>query len=110
VRIANNSANDAWWQQTVAGLTVGDSYLASVKVKVESIAMTEGGDVGANLSLVGTWDRSPSINRPCDWTTIQVAFEATSTTQTIGCRLGHWYSTVTGAALFDDVSVEQLVR
>jgi hypothetical protein len=110
VRIVNNSANDASWQQTVTGLTVGEIYLASVKVKVERIAMTEGGDVGANLSLLGTWDRSPSINHACEWTTIQVAFEATSSSATIGCRLGHWYSTVTGAALFDDFTVEPLLR
>lgn len=109
-RIVNNTANDAWWEQTVTGLTVGKTYLASVKVKVERIAMTEGGAVGANLSLLGTWDRSLSINHACDWTTLQTTFDATSTTETIACRLGYWSSTVTGAVLFDDFAVELLVR
>lgn len=104
-RIENTAPNDAWYTQTITGLTPGETYRVRAMMKVESIDMN-GAGVGANLARMGSWDRSTPINQVADWTQVELEFVADAETAAIGCRLGFFGSTVTGAVLCDNVSVE----
>ena len=107
-RISNESANDASFQQTVADLKAGTSYLFCGWLKGEQIVDVEGGGIGANLTLVATWTLSAAPMGTFDWTRRCVAFQSDGTPATLGFRLGFYGSIVTGKAFADDLSFEEL--
>lgn len=103
--IENTAPNDAWYEQTVTGLTVGQTYRLSAMLKVESIDVT-GASVGANIAIIGGFVHSTPINQVSDWTLVELEFVADATSAPIGCRLGFFGSTVTGSLLCDDITIE----
>lgn len=109
LRITATSASDTVWEQEVTGLVPGRTYELRGWVRGEAIEGAAGVAVGANLSLLGAWDRTPGPGMGTfDWTQVAFAFTAQAETATIGCRLGHWWSEVTGTAWFDDLALVEL--
>jgi hypothetical protein len=109
VRIESSAPNDARWVQEVVVLP-HTSYRLSGWVKTVDVAHTmELVDAGANLSLLGEWDRSGAMYGTQDWTYTSLTIDSGDrTTLTVAARLGFWAGTTTGTAWFDDVSLVQI--
>lgn len=109
IEIPANATNDARWIQTVGGLTVGDVYELHGWVKGRDIKAGVGAEVGANLSLLGTWDHTITDGfGTFDWTEFSMAFTVTEAEMGIGLRLGYWASMVNGKVWFDDLQMVKL--
>ncbi len=84
----------------------------SAWVRTETVAVSQnGGQAGACLTIydLTRGDRSKSIFGTTDWQKIIWEFQTEDeSTLRIGCRLGHFGSTCTGTAWFDDVTLEYL--
>ena len=104
VRIENNTSNDAYFEQTVLGLTYGNSYILSGWIKLESNPDNHT-DRGACLAINGTWTHSPFLYSVGDWEYAEIGFTAESSAVTVGARLGFWGGDIVGAARFDNLSV-----
>lgn len=106
VKIDAPLANDAGWSQTVA-VQPGTVYLASVWVKTQDVAHTQGlVDAGVNVSLGGTWDRSLALYGTNDWTKIELLFNSGDRTSAeIALRIGFWSGTTSGTVWFDDAQL-----
>lgn len=111
VRIESSTPNDARWVQDVVVLP-HTLYLLSGWVKTVDVAHTaELVDAGANLSVLGGWDRSVETFGTQDWTYVSFTINSGDrTTLTIAARLGFWAGTTTGSAWFDDLTFVQLSR
>lgn len=109
VRIDSSTPNDARWVQDVV-VVPNTLYLLSGWVRTADVAHTaELVDAGANLSLLGEWDRSVAMYGTQDWTYTSTTINSgEKTTLTIAARLGFWAGTTTGTAWFDDLSLVQL--
>jgi hypothetical protein len=109
VRITNDDPNDARWIQTVP-VQPDTDYLLSGWIRTENVTHSlEWNDVGANLSLYGTWDHTDGLLGTNDWTYVSMIFDSDDDTEaTIAARLGHWSGTTTGTAWFDDLRLEPL--
>ncbi|MBI3466590.1 MAG: protein kinase [Planctomycetes bacterium] len=85
------------------------NYLFSGWVMTRNAKITEpGGQVGANLSVIGG-EHSNSVTGDSDWTYLTVVFNSESRTAVEVCaRLGHRWSTCTGKAWFDDLSLIEI--
>jgi len=94
--------NDAWWKTTVENLEPGNWYNVRGYIKGENIT---GSTVGANLSLIGTWDRSEGKVGTFDWQQAIFSFRAETSSAEIGARMGYWGSTVSGKAWFDNITL-----
>ncbi len=102
-----SSANDASWVQTVNTLVLGQPYELCGWVKGENIT---GADVGANVSLLGGFVRSPGLLGTFDWTRQCVIFTAESTRADVACRVGFYGNLVTGKLWCDDLSLVRLAK
>lgn len=97
--------NDAFWKQKVR-LTAGAWYNLYGWIKGENIIKQEKGNTGANLCVLGTWEHTDDESSlgSFDWRQVVFTFQAAPSGITeVACRLGYWYSTVTGKAWFDDL-------
>lgn len=110
VLITSDVPNDASWTQTVA-VQPDTDYLVSGWIKTENVThSTQSVNVGANLSLFGTWTHSAGLVGTHDWTQIGFSFNSGGNTEvTIAARLGYWSGTTTGSAWFDDLQMRPLV-
>ena len=74
-------------------------------MKTEDVQIVQArGQVGANLSLLESAERSNSLTGTIDWTYLTLKFNSQDrTTVRAGARLGHNGSTGTGKAWFDDL-------
>jgi hypothetical protein len=108
---ARNIGVDAFWEQTVTGLTAGMTYELRGWIKGENIRAWDPLDAstGANLTVWGP-DRSSWIDGmgTFDWKPFQLSFTAETSSARIGCRLGHHSSLMMGKAWFDDLSIVRL--
>ena len=106
--VENIEENDARILQDVSGLTVGEEYRLSGWIKGENI-MNISGNTGATLGIFGSYDTTgDGLGGTFDWQFVDMTFTADATTVQISCRLGHWGSTVTGKAWFDDLTVTEV--
>jgi hypothetical protein len=99
--------NDAWWKQTLE-LEPRTAYLLRGRIRAENVEPVQpDAFVGANLCQLGVFGCVSDAERSkgsFDWTDFQVDFvTGESGSVEIGCRLGHWNSTVKGKAYFDDL-------
>lgn len=96
------SPNDASWVATVP-VRPHTLYALSGWIKTERVAHSgQPVDAGANLSVVGTWTRTPGVFGTSDWTYVSVVLNSGDQSELrVGARLGYWASTTTGAAWFD---------
>jgi hypothetical protein len=104
LRIRNDAANDVRLAQDVA-VTPGHDYLLAGWIRTEGVRVLESGEVGANLSVEGTWERTPGVAGDSGgWRYVALRFGARDRRQvTIAARLGFFNSTATGSAWFDDL-------
>jgi murein DD-endopeptidase MepM/ murein hydrolase activator NlpD len=109
VKIVNTSRNDARWIQNVL-VEPKTEYRLSGWIRTENVSHSdEWNDVGANLSLYGTYNHTEAMLGSNDWTYVSTTFNTGDDTEvTIAARLGHWGGTTTGTAWFDDLRVEPL--
>ena len=92
---------DCGFYQTVRGLTPGEPYKATARIKTESVT---GG--GAHISLDYLWaPRSSSIKGSNPWTTVSLEFEPSADTVVLALRLGNTAADSRGVAYFDNVSL-----
>ena len=110
VKIASMSPDDARWIQTVA-VEPNTYYVLSGWIRTDNVAVSppdQLADIGANLSIYGTWEHSVDLRGTNDWTYVSFEFDSGDNSEvTIACRLGYWSSTATGTAWFDDISLKE---
>jgi hypothetical protein len=106
VKISAATPNDARWITTVH-LQPQTRYLLSGWIKTEQVGHSaQSVDAGANLSLLGTWERTPGIFGTTDWTYVHMRFQTGDQGMvSIGARLGYWSGTTTGTAWFDGLRI-----
>ncbi len=107
VKITASIPNDARWIQRVS-VKPHTNYLLSGWVKTEDVAHTvEYVDLGANLSLLGTWEHhSVGLLGTNDWTYVAFAFNPGENSKvTVAARLGFWAGTTKGTAWFDGLQL-----
>jgi serine/threonine protein kinase/WD40 repeat protein len=102
-------ADDVSLGQVVA-IKPGRRYVFSGWCKTENVVVMEKpGNVGANLSILGGYERSASLVGTNGWTFLSMVFDAKQRTNVaVAVRLGHHYSTATGRAWFDDLCLIEL--
>ena len=104
--LATETENDIHFTQELTVQPQTD-YVFSGWVKTEDVQIVPaGGQVGANLSLLESAERSHSFTGTNDWTYLTLKFNSQDrTTVRAGARLGHNGSTGTGTgkAWFDDL-------
>ncbi len=77
-------------------------------VKTVGIKSREG-FYGANLSIVGGWERSTSLLSDHDWTYLEMYFDSGDRQEVdICCRSGFYCSTAVGTAWFDDIQLVEI--
>jgi hypothetical protein len=107
VKISTNQPEDAFWGQTMLVLPHTD-YELSGYIKTENVSHTvESVDVGANLSILGSWnEHSQPLLGSNDWTYVSFQFNSGERSAiTVAARLGFWAGTTTGTAWFDDLKL-----
>ncbi len=109
VSISTDYPTFSQWLQPVTGMVPGGTYLLCGWLKGEDIVGYESKDVGANILLSGTFDRSNAGFGTFDWTRTCMAFQApASGIATVACGLGGWGSTASGTVWCDDFGVYPL--
>lgn len=108
VRLSMAQPNDTRFIQTVDGLVVGTGYLLCGWLRGQDVVGDANQSIGANVSRIGTWDHSAGLWGSFDWTQQCAAFKADATSATVGCRLGFYYSVVTGTSWCDGLSLVAL--
>jgi hypothetical protein len=98
--------NDARWIQTVSTLVPGQPYQLCGWLKGENIAGS--GTTGANVSLMGGFVGSVSLQGTFDWTESCVIFTAQASRADVACRLGFYGSTVSGRLWCDDLTLVRI--
>ncbi|MFI3196986.1 MAG: hypothetical protein QX196_01540 [Methylococcaceae bacterium] len=105
-KILSPTPNDSRWI-TTAPVQIQPNMLYNLSgwIKTDNIADTDQSEnVGANLSVFGTWTHTKGLTGTHDWIYRSLLFNSGSDTQlTIGARLGYWSGTTTGTAWFDDL-------
>lgn len=104
IAIHSPTPNDARWIQTVT-VEPHTIYELSGWIRTEGVQHSpQAVDAGANLTVMGTWERSEALIGTNDWTFRTLRFNSgDSTTVTVGARLGFWSGTTAGSAWFDDL-------
>ena len=105
IRLRANQGSDIAVSQYLAKkLEYRKLYRLSGKIKTESVA----GEGGANLSIIGTYQRSDYVKGNSDWTHVYIDFFAPKDGKVaIGNRLGFWNAEATGIAYFDNIRVTE---
>jgi hypothetical protein len=106
----SDQADDASFQQKVA-VQPHTRYLLSGWSRTKKVTITEkGGQVGANLSILGGYERSSTtLTGSKDWTYLTLVFDSGDRTSVqVAARLGHHGSTASGQAWFDDLCLIEL--
>lgn len=93
---------DCGFYQVVRGLTPGEPYKATARIKTEGIS----GSGGAHISLDYLWaPTSKSVKGTQDWTTVTLEFEPSADTVVLALRMGNSAADVRGVAYFDNVTL-----
>jgi len=106
-KITNEEYSDALFYQTVP-VTPNTSYRVTCMVKtqdIENLGNTKTG--GAQISIVGTSERSQNLYGTNDWTKLELLFNSKNRTEVdIGFRLGGYNDECKGEAYFSHFMME----
>lgn len=107
---ATTEADDVFYKQSVT-VKPGTRYLMSGWTKTENAEIAEkDATAGANLSIVGTSERSgPKIVGTNGWTYLSFTFDSGDRTSVeVAARMGNAASTTNGKVWFDDLCLVEL--
>ena len=107
-RITSNTANDATFFKTVK-VEKNTPYKVTCMVKTENVAPeSEISGIGAQISIIGTTEKSVAVTGTQDWQKIEMIFNSKNReTIDIGFRLGGYLGSCTGTAWFSDFTFEK---
>lgn len=107
-KIISNKLNDATFYKTVK-VQKNMPYKVTCMVKTEDV-ITENdiSGVGAQISIIGTTEKSMAITGTQDWQKIEMIFNSKDREEVdIGFRLGGYLGKCTGTAWFSDFTIEE---
>lgn len=107
-KIVSNSENDATFSKTVK-VEKNKPYKVTCMVKTENvIPESDISGIGAQISIVGTTEKSVAITGTQDWQKIEMIFNSKNREEVdIGFRLGGYLGKCTGTAWFSDFTFEE---
>ena len=107
-RIVSSEENDATFYKTVK-VQKNMPYKVTCMVKTENVvAENDISGVGAQISIVGTAEKSIAITGTQDWQKIEMIFNSKDREEVdIGFRLGGYLGKCTGTAWFSDFTFEE---
>lgn len=107
-RLISPGPNDARWTQSPGNLVPGQAYQFCGSLRGRDIETSPSALVGANVSVLGGFERSRSLAGDFDWTPACVVFQPQTTSATLACRLGFYGSVVTGKLWCDRMTLYPL--
>lgn len=107
-KITSNTKNDATIYKKVK-VEKNKPYKVTCMVKTENITPeNEKSGVGAQISIIGTTEKSTAITGTQDWQKIEMIFNSKNREEVdIGFRLGGYLGECTGTAWFSDFTFEE---
>lgn len=107
-RIVSNIANDATFYKKVK-VQKNRPYKVTCMVKTENVVPENDlSGVGAQISVIGTTEKSVAITGTQDWQKIEMIFNSKDREEVnIGFRLGGYLGKCTGTAWFSDFTFEE---
>lgn len=107
-KIESNTVNDATFYKTVK-VQKNMPYKVTCMVKTQNvIAENNISGVGAQISVIGTTEKSIAITGTQDWQKIEMIFNSKNREEVdIGFRLGGYLGKCTGTAWFSDFTLEE---
>lgn len=107
-RIVSNIANDATFYKKVK-VQKNRPYKVTCMVKTENVVPENDlSGVGAQISVIGTTEKSVAITGTQDWQKIEMIFNSKDREEVnIGFRLGGYLGKCTGKAWFSDFTFEE---
>ena len=107
-RIVSNIANDATFYKKVK-VQKNRPYKVTCMVKTENVVPENDlSGVGAQISVIGTTEKSMAITGTQDWQKIEMIFNSKDREEVdIGFRLGGYLGKCTGTAWFSDFTLEE---
>ncbi len=107
-KITSNVENDATFYKKVK-VNKNTPYKVKCKVKTENILPENDiSGIGAQISIIGTTEKSVAITGTQDWQEIEMIFNSKNREEVdIGFRLGGYLGKCTGTAWFSDFSLEE---
>jgi hypothetical protein len=86
-----------------------EGWIKTRSVEKPNIPKQRQGPEGASLTVMGNYQKTPSVLGTSDWTHVHMEFVTDAKTDyKFGCRLGHYGKLVTGTAWYADVSLVDL--
>jgi len=107
-RIKSEIANDATFYKTVK-VQKNTPYKVTCMVKTENVIPENNtAGIGAQISVIGTTEKSVAITGTQDWQRIEMIFNSKNREEVnIGFRLGGYLGNCTGTSWFSDFSLEE---
>ncbi len=116
VRVTQPNPTDSSLSQEVS-LKPGRRYRLSGWIKTQDVRKWEDpkqrkGEEGASLTILGGYEKTPSVIGTQDWTQVSMDFTLKPgvTKVKLGPRLGHYGKRATGTAWFADLTLVELKR
>ncbi|MCI8617985.1 MAG: hypothetical protein HFJ60_07110 [Clostridia bacterium] len=106
-KIISNEVNDATFYKKVK-VKKNTPYKVTCMVKTENVVSDKNiSGVGAQISIVGTTEKSMAVTGNSDWQKIEMIFNSKNREEVdIGFRLGGYLGKCTGTAWFSDFTME----
>jgi hypothetical protein len=110
VKIEAQQANDLRWIQRVAVLPNSQYQFTAWVLTADVGHSQEANDVGANLSIDGTYSWSEDLKGNNDWTplSLNIMTGPADSALTVELRLGFYSGTNTGTVWFDDAALQRI--
>ena len=110
-KIVSNIDNDATFYKKV-NVKKNMPYKVTCMVKLENVVpQNDLSGVGAQISIIGTTEKSVALTGTQDWQKIEMIFNSQNREEVdIGFRLGGYLGKCTGTAWFSDFSIEEGTR
>ena len=107
-RIVSNTLNDATFYKKVK-VQKNMPYKVTCMVKTENVVPeNDQSGIGAQISVIGTTEKSTVISGTQDWQKIEMIFNSKNREEVdIGFRLGGYLGKCTGTAWFSDFTLEE---
>ena len=107
-KIENKDYNDAMFSQTISVIP-NTPYKVTCMVKTENVVPDNDiSGVGAQISIIGTTEKSIAITGTQEWQKIEMIFNSKNREEVdIGFRLGGYLGNCTGTAWFSDFTLEE---
>lgn len=107
-KIISDIENDATFYKKVK-VKKDTPYKVTCMVKTEDVkSKVDNSGIGAQISIIGTTEKSTAIRGTNDWQKIEMLFNSKDREEVnIGFRLGGYLGTCTGKAWFSDFTLEE---